>query len=242
MRRAVFLFILILGLSGGIVFSQGEYDIPNKILKLREETEKGISYFITKDFSNSIVVLSNSVAMADEIIILISNELGRETRESRNLFVEGREEGSRSPIVTLVRRCAVEAIKFYVVGDVERSIENLNRIKGISLFVIGECYKALSEIEYRKELEKRLSSSRRIEVFEREIVEKVKTEKGVKVMTNFVTNFVTNIINKGLTEREEESIKVILGATILGLFTFIGVIFWRRYRMRKRIKDISELM
>ncbi|MEN2997665.1 MAG: hypothetical protein ABDH28_01290 [Brevinematia bacterium] len=255
-------------------FSQQE-SIPSKLLKLREETERGISYFITKDFSNSITILSNSVQMSDEIISLLSNEITSPKGGSENIvsLVEPTDVEDKSIMITAIRKSTTEAIKFYIMGNIPKSIEKVNTIKRISLVLLEQNYLSLREVEFRKALEEKLSSIEKTRALEREIIDnKVAIEKlkpvyitnivtNIKIITNietpmniigtseklkvvYVTNIFTNVKIVTNVVRESERVNLLIPGVVVGIALLISLILLilTRIRIRKRIKDLSELM
>lgn len=233
-------------------FAQQE-SIPTKILKLREETEKGISYFISKDFDKSITTLSNSLILADEIILELSNEGSLPKAEIDTITLPNDAiKSDRSMIITTVRKSTTEAIKFYIVGRIDKSIEKINTIKNISISVIEESHKSIKETEYKKLLEEKLSSVEKLREFEKELISKSKDEKPRFVyITNLITKtkFVTNVITRYQTTMKDVEqannnpiLLVITGAVgLVTLFTIL-IITIQKIRIKKRIKDISEIM
>ncbi|MCX8028620.1 MAG: hypothetical protein N2712_01320 [Brevinematales bacterium] len=227
--------------------------IPSKILKLREETEKGISYFISKDFNSSITTLSNSILLADEIILSLSDETTSPKTETDSIALpDAITKDDKSIIVTTVRKSTTEAIKFYIVGKIDKSIEKINTIKSISKSVTEEAYKSIREIEYKKSLEEKLSSVEKLREFEKELISKSKDEKPRFVyITNLITKtkFVTNVITryqttmKNVEQDKNAPILLVITGTVgfVALFTIL-IITIQKIRIKKRIKDISEIM
>lgn len=224
-----------------------EANIPNKLLTLREETEKGISYFIAKDFTNSIISLSNSLRIADEVILLLSNELVSEVYPSedeiRSLVVpEKITEKDKSLIITTVRKSTTEAIKFYVAGNVPKSIERITLIKSISLSVIEKANKSLEEIEYRRSLEEKVSSLEKLKTLEKDIISK-SMERASRVV--YVTRVVTNVKveEKVVEKRILPDPRIVVGAIVaIVLLTSLVILILHRIRLKKRMKDLSEIM
>lgn len=216
-----------------------EDNIPNKILNLREEAEKGISYFIQKDFSNCIYTLSNTIILAEEIIILLSKEIPQSEPTSISNYENIQFEESKSILITTLRKSTSKAIKNYIIGNIQKSIENIIVIKNISKSILDEAVISLNEINSKRELEKKLSSYEEMKELENKILKKSKSlEKQTYIyLTNFITN--TKIITNHSINTQGNILLLIIPPIIFTI-ALLSIIFI--LKIKKRIEDISDLM
>ena len=236
---------LLLSFINTLCYGQQEEAIPKKILKLREEAEKGISLFLHMEFDESLKVLSNSLNSAQNIILEISKE-GTKPQEETSIFVE-KIEKDKSEIITSIRKITAKAIKYYVIGDIKNSIKSINEIAEIINLVISEVIKYKSESEYKKEIENKLSKLENLKKYEKEILSKylnqttyqtkIKTITNIKVQT--ITNVITNRIEKEITNQALPILSILIASILTVVLAVILIMYLKR---NKRIKDISDLL
>lgn len=244
-KRNIFLVLVLFGLP---IFLKAQM-ISSDILYLREISEKGISFFIAGDYESALTHISNAIDFSQSLLAKLSNE-GERLGEN----VEVREVDylpSKSELVTSVRKFTAEAVKYYIVGNINKSAERIMAIQNILKIVQDKCIENInslktsitnSNLSYKKNLAGEKEVLKEIEGFNKDIFKPV-------VVTRYVmiTNTLTNKVIEERVVKVKESllssiyfqIFLVVAVFLVILITFLLVKF---LFMRKRINDLSDIV